>query len=401
MLSSLGPLLGRSKPWIGLSLSRYALRPLSSPTNQFLYLKDFKELNERVKSSNEYNEHTIKQILSACKDIQRSNYTIHDTQKDSVPYTETKRIIDHIFGNEKLNFDESLLKSLFLLKLPSSVEVYLIELYNQRNPTAIIPREIALIPLRNSIYNADFQNAVKITDLTVANKNYVAKQNEILKSGFLRLIGSSLLVTFLTKYGVQQAIDFGWVSSSWKFLGSINSMILTYLLNSSFFFTIVKFGRQLITAGGDYLTWQKGTFYTHWFRYADMMLFSTKIVEADRQLNLGESNPELMNELCRTDDPNTFDPHTLKPGLNREGEKIRLLEAKDDLEDIRLQAYWMGGGDGFEWVEPDQDPAELLWFNYLDQYNKPALNNVNNKSLNWADEIIDKNSEIDEPKHLI
>ena len=45
---------------------------------------------------------------------------------------------------------------------------------------------------------------------------------------------------------------------------------------------------------------------------------------------------------------------------------------------------------GFEWVEPDQDPADLIWYNHLARFNKPALNNSNIKSLKWADELIDK-----------
>ena len=119
------------------------------------------------------------------------------------------------------------------------------------------------------------------------------------------------------------------------------------------------------------------------------MLFSAKIVEADRQLNGGESNPEIINELCRTSDDMFNTQRTLQPGYNREGEKIRLLEAKDNMEDLKMQAYWMSGGDGFEWVEPDQDPADLIWKQHLDSFNKPTLdNNSKAKNLKWAEELI-------------
>ena len=48
----------------------------------------------------------------------------------------------------------------------------------------------------------------------------------------------------------------------------------------------------------------------------------------------------------------------------------------------------MTGGDGFEWVEPDQDPAELEWKNHLELYNKPALNQSEVSALRWADDLI-------------
>lgn len=375
-------------------LSRFIVKSLSSQANPFLYTNDYKQLNKLVKqtftSVETLENDLVTNALRACNDIHRSYYTIHDNEKNSKPYREAREIIDIIFKNDSVVFDEQLLKSLFLLKLPSAITIHLIEIYNLKNPEKIIPKEIALIALRTSIWDGDFQNSIKITDSTVGSSNYIEKQNQILKSGLFRLIGTSLFITFFTKYGIQYVIDMGWASPIWKHLSSINSMILTYIINSSFFVTIVKFGRQLISAGGDYLTWQKGTFYTNWFRYADVMLFSAKIVEADRQLNLGESNPDIIQELCRTQDESIYQPHTLQPGYNREGEKVRLLEAKDNLEDLKLQAYWMGGGDGFEWVEPDQDPADLIWYNHLARFNKPALNNSNVKSLKWADELIDK-----------
>lgn len=393
----INPSLGCYRLRSALYLTRFGIRSLSSQPNPFLYTNDYKELNKLVKqtfdNTENYSNDLITNALSACNDIQRSSYTIYDNEKNSKPSREVRDIVDIIFNNQEIQFDEPLLKSLFLLNLPSPITIHLIEIYNQKNPDKIIPKETALIALRTSIWDGDFQNSIKITDLTVGSPNYIARQNEILKSGAIRLLGTSLFITFFSKYGIQQVIDMGLVSPGWKHLSSINSMILTYLINSSFFITIVKFGRQLISAGGDYLTWQKGTFYTHWFRYADVMMFSARIVEADRQLNLGESNPDLINELCRTQDESVHHPHTLQPGYTRDGGKVRLLEAKDNLEDLKLQAYWMGGGDGFEWVEPDQDPADLIWYTHLDQYNKPALNNKNAKSLKWADELINKDEQ--------
>ena len=90
------------------------------------------------------------------------------------------------------------------------------------------------------------------------------------------------------------------------------------------------------------MTWQKD-FYTHWFKHADEMLFSSKIIEADRELNQGESNPDIIEELCRRPPDDRDSMRGLKPGVDRDGNKIRLLQLKDDLNKVTFQAYWMTG----------------------------------------------------------
>lgn len=347
------------------------------------------KIDKSILSAEQVSPETILEALTACRDLQRKIYQYDKLEQDPANKKIQKQI-ETVLADEKVKFDETLLKQILLLKFPSPTAIKIIQEYYKRNPSAVIDMNIALIPLRDSLYNADIKSAVKITDLTTGYPNYIKKKNDSLRRGIYQLAGTAIGITFFSKIGVQQVIDMGWLSPAWKHLGSINAMILTYLLNSSFFVTIVKFGRQLSSAGGDYLTWQKGTFYTHWYRHADEMAMCTKIVETDLKLNGGlENTPSLMEELCRKDE-NVSNHHTLQPGLTREGKKVRLLEPKDNLDDLRLQAYWMSGGDGFEWVEPDQDPAEILWRQHLAQLQKPGLNAPSTKSLKWAEELLDK-----------
>ena len=113
-----------------------------------------------------------------------------------------------------------------------------------------------------------------------------------------------------------------------------------------------------------------------------------RIMETDLRLNGGlENSPDLVAELCRKDD-NVSAHHTLRPGLTRDGHKVRLLEPRDNLEQLKMQAYWMSGGDGFEWVEPDQDPAEIVWRNHLASLQKPVLQALDTRSLKWAEDLI-------------
>lgn len=361
--------------------------------NPFLYCTNVTDLASRIDksitSANEVSPQTALEALSACKDVQHEIYQYDKFEQDPVNKKIQKQI-DLVLSDEKVKFDGALLKKVFLLKFPAPTVVKVIQNYYKRDPKAVIEMNTALIALRDSLYNADIDSAVKITDLTAGYPTYIKKKNDLLRSGIYKLAATAIGITFFSKVGVQQVIDLGWLSPAWKHLGSINAMVLTYLLNSSFFVTIVRFGRQLSFAGGDYLTWQKGTFYTHWYKHADEMAMCTRIVETDLKLNGGlENTPSLMEELCLKDE-NVSNHHTLQPGLTREGKKVRLLEPKDNLEDLKLQAYWMSGGDGFEWVEPDQDPAEIVWRQHLAQLHKPGLNSSSLKSLKWAEELIEE-----------
>ncbi|SGZ49860.1 CIC11C00000005160 [Sungouiella intermedia] len=361
--------------------------------NPFLYTSNVTDLASKIEASitmsKEVSSQTALEALRACRVLQHEIYQYDKFEQDPAN-KRIQKMIDVILIDEKVKFDGNLLKQVFLLKFPAPTTIKIIQNYYKRDPRAVIDMNTALIALRDSLYNGDINSAVKITDLTAGYPTYIQRKNDQLRRGVYQLAATAIGITFFSKVGVQQVIDMGWLSPAWKHLGSINAMVLTYLLNSSFFVAIVKFGRQLSFAGGDYLTWQKGTFYTHWYKHADEMAMCTRIVETDLKLNGGlENTPSLMEELCLKDE-NVSNHHTLQPGLTREGKKVRLLEPKDNLEDLKLQAYWMSGGDGFEWVEPDQDPAEILWRQHLAQLHRPGLNSSSAKSLKWAEELIEK-----------
>lgn len=369
---------------------RFHLAPRLLNKNPFLYPANLADLSSKIEQhvfSEKPDNSTVLNALKACRDFQSAVYQFDKFERDPANAKIQKQIED-ILLNEKVQFQENLLKQIFLLKFPAPTAVKIIQAYYLRNPKAMIDMSAALIPFRDSLYNADLKNALKITDLTTGHPNYILKKHESLRNGVYKLAATAIGITLFSKLGVQEIIDLGWLSPTWKHLASINAMILTYFLNSSFFVTIVKFGRQVSSAGGDYLMWQKGTFYTHWYKHSDEMSMCAKIMETDLKLNGGlESTPSLVEELCRKDD-HSGTHHTLKPGLTREGEKVRLLEPRDNMEDLKLQAYWMSGGDGFEWVEPDQDPAEIEWRNHLEHLNRPVLGSLETKSLKWAEELI-------------
>lgn len=363
-------------------------------SNAFFSVKDIDSLSLKIDEQLANGKVDSSLVLDAVKACQVLQNRINDYDKfwQDPANIKISSTIKRVLSNDNVVLDNQLLKQLFLVKLPIVTDIEIIKTFYEKNPQGTIDKSVAMIPFRKCLYDGDLKDGLKIIDLTTGHPNYVKAKNEELRSGAMKLIGTAVGITFFSKIGVQQVIDLGLLSPGWKHLGSINSMILTYFFNSSFFVTIVRFGRTLMSSGGDYLTWQKGTFYTHWFRHADEMMMCSKLMDADFKLNKNsENSPELVEELCRVDENVSGGGSTLKPGYTRDGHKVRLLEAKDNLEDLKLQAYWMSGGDGFEWVEPDQDPAELLWRKNLDRFNKPGVGESNTKQLKWADELIGEN----------
>lgn len=342
-----------------------------------------------LKAADKVQETSTLDALRACHDLQTKLHE-HDKFKQDAANSQIQDIVEGVLMSENVNFGPDLLKRIFLLKFNQQTAIKVIQCYYARHPDAVIEKEAALIPFRDSLFNADLHSALKLADITTGHPNYIASKGKALRLGVYRFAATAVGITFFSKVGIQQIIDLGILLPAWKHMASINAMLLTYLFNSSFFVAIVKFGRQLSAAGGDYLTWQKGTFYTHWYKHADEMAMCTKIVETDVALNGGiDSSASLIEELCRKDDK--FDEGaTLKSGYTRDGHKVRLLEPKDNLEDLKLQAYWMSGGDGFEWVEPDQDPAELIWKQHLLKLHNPSLSESERKGLKWAENLAEE-----------
>lgn len=360
------------------------------------YIRDLTQLQDIVKQNIfsrklELGKAETIQTFKLCKSFQEENLE-GDKFSSSPENQKIDGLIEKILLSENVKFDKDLLVSLFLMKFPDNTNINIIKTFYKRNPEAHIEKESAMIPFRYALFNGDVWKALEITDLTTGHKNYVAFKAQQLRSGFLKLIGSALGITLFSKVGVYEIIEMGIISDKWRHLSSINSMILTYLLNSSFFLTAMRLGRQSSAGGGNYLTWQKGTFYNHWFNHADELAMAARILETDVALSGGglsggEPSEELIEELCRT--PSSNDGGFLTQSYTKDHKKIRLMEKKDNLEELKLQAYWMTGGDGFEWVEPDQDPAELIWRQHLQRHRHMHLKNNDAKSLKWAEDLIE------------
>lgn len=389
-------LKGRSPlNWKSL-LSRYFSYSIPRYQDEALHnAKAFSFLKNKIDYSILNSEHQVRQdavinSIKKCRDLQHMVHDYDKFWKDGVNIS-IRQTIKDIVLSDNVDFNKTLLKEILLLKLPVATNVEVLESFYKRNPKDFVDKKIGLIALRHCLFNGDLQNALKIIDLSTGHDNYIRYKDGQMKKNLLKLASSAAGITLFSKVGVYELIETGWLSATWGHLSSINAMILTYLLNSSFFITIVRLGRNLQASGGDYLTWKKGTFYTHWYKHFDELSMCTKVIEADVILNGGgpsgaEPSSELIEKLCSQED--ISDRGEQKGETDNQGKKARLMERKENIEEVKLQAYWMSGGDGFEWVEPDQEPAIIIWKRHLAKFNKPELNQNSQKLLNWTDELI-------------
>lgn len=359
------------------------------------YVKDFPTLSNKIDDmlQGESSQEHILDSIRACHNLQQTIHNYDKFWEDPTNIKINDKIVE-VLLMESVNFTDDLLKQIFLLQLPTITTLAVIEAFYKKNPESFIPKETALIPLRFCLYNGDLQNALKLTDLTTGHKNYIEAKSKELRKGTIQLLGSTVGAGLFANLGVKLGLESGYIPSAWANMTSVYAMVAAYIVNSSFFAAVVKFGRVAVAGGGDYLTWQKGTFYTHWWKHSDEMLFCTKIMETDIALNgTGSASEGLIEELCRTDETLT-NGRTLQPGYTRNGKKVRLLATRDNLNELMLQAYWMTGGDGFEWVEPDQDPADIMWKQHLAQFDTPLVgDDATTKSLKWADDLIESDKQ--------
>lgn len=366
-----------------------------STDSKFHYISDYKSLSSKIdaeilsKTLENVPSSEVVDAIRACRDLYHSINNYDKFWEDSTNIEINEKIVE-ILESDKVTFDEGTLKEILLLQLPTTTNISIIEAFYKKNPKAYIRKEIGLIPLRSTLFNGDLQNALKITDLTCAHPNYIAYKNRELRVGVVQLFTTTIGLGAFSNFAVSYGLQMEYIPAAWASMSSVYVMLGAYILNSSFFAAVVKFGRAVVRGGGDYLTWQKGTFYTHWWRHADEMMMCSKIMETDAALNgTGSASQGLIEELCRTDETLT-NGRTLQPGYTRDGKKVRLLAPKDNLNDLMLQAYWMSGGEGFEWVEADQDPSDIIWRNHLSKFDKPFIKEGDDKkNLKWADELIE------------
>ncbi|CDR41194.1 CYFA0S06e03620g1_1 [Cyberlindnera fabianii] len=281
--------------------------------------------------------------------------------KDVFDYTQESSIIEHneleravtCLVLEPRKLSESTFKKILLLKPPSFMLAPLLAAFQKRDTNHAISKDTGMVALRHSLWEADIKNAVKIVDLTSASQQYFemmkTKRNKTLLKSFVGLCGSVGAIDIILRiFELSPTIG-------------VYGMVLTYIGNLSFF-GYLAFGGKM--AGKvSHIQWDPSVGANTRFIRADELLMFSKIAEADIHLS---NNDGFVSE-----------------GLREELEK-RDMEPLHPKSDLLLQEYWQSGGDNFEWVEPDQDPADILWKKHIEN-KKP---NLLKGDIKWTDKLI-------------
>ncbi|VVT45153.1 uncharacterized protein SAPINGB_P000655 [Magnusiomyces paraingens] len=225
-----------------------------------------------------------------------------------------------------------------------------------------IPLPVAMIPFRRAVYNGELDKAFAMIDATVAGGNYMkAVRRKWVAYGTRWALGTSTVLA-----SVDLLLRSGYVGT-WTSTTGVLAMVLTYLCSMTILGGLAFAGR--VSGSGEYIKWVPGTSTTYWYSHAQEMKMASAIAAVDRAL------PENQNE------------PSFRVKKMLQARHMMAIEAE---QETLIKEYWARGGEGFEWIEPDQDPAEALWRKKMEASKalRIAAQEKYGDKYKWADELI-------------
>ncbi|KAK9356197.1 hypothetical protein V1523DRAFT_402658 [Lipomyces doorenjongii] len=230
--------------------------------------------------------------------------------------------------------DDALLRRYFLLRPDTSRAVEAMKIFYEReeNKQRVIAKSTYMIPFRKCLRCEDVDGAFKIVDLTANSPqwlSYVKRWWQ--KTALMWIAGSAGVVELADVFMKSDLLVTGGLENT----GVIKVMIIAYLLNSSLLAFVACASRP--GDNGGKVLWRHGIFQTTWYMHAQESRMLNMIVDMDiaRVENEGDVSRRVLHELA-----------------------VRDRRLGDDAYDNVVKEYWAKQGQGFEWSEPDMDPAE-------------------------------------------
>ncbi|KAK9325213.1 hypothetical protein V1517DRAFT_315048 [Lipomyces orientalis] len=230
--------------------------------------------------------------------------------------------------------DDALLRRYFLLRPATSRAMDAMRIFYEReeNKRRVISKSTYMIPFRKCLRDEDVDGAFKIVDLTANSPQWLTYiKRWWQKAALVWIAGSASVVELADAFMKSDLLVAGGLENT----GVIKVMIIAYLLNSSLLGFVACASRP--GDNGGKVLWRHGVFQTTWYQHAQESRMLNMIVDMDmaRVESDGDVSPRVLHELA-----------------------VRDRRLGDNAYDNIVKEYWAKQGQGFEWVEPDIDPAE-------------------------------------------
>lgn len=308
--------------------------------------------------------------LSACNQLE-SLYRQSANPDSDLVEEDPKKALDLLKKVlEKSELDQITLRRFFTLEPSPSSEasISVLEHFNKTNPNVPLSQTISMIPFRRATYNCDFDSALELMDLSTGLKSHygTAGDKRLRKYALAWSVGVCGVLV-----GVNALLESGLVGQWDQNKNMVLGMVFTYCVAVSIYAMMALSGPK--GGAGQVLHWARGTPFGFRIKYTPEIQMASTIAEMNRSLpeNHGECAPKLLEEL-----------------------KLRSMEPVESKAELDLKEYWARGGAGFEWVEPDQDPAEELWRQKMEREKAKRIGspyvrrNERGEVHDWAQDVL-------------
>lgn len=307
----------------------------------------------------------VMELYESVENYQRAIYDFNKLTPGNNKYIQrSNTLLRKLLTDPKTKLDETLIGTLFVRQPLFPTLETIIKSYYSKGPSVHIPSALALIPFRKLIWDAQFQQALDYVELTNGNKRYIDFKKGKLKN-ILKYFGGSIVGLIAGIHGFitvfhPELIDAGNGGTTFGIYG-IYACIVTYIVNCGFLAGLAFSSKGLENGN---LMFKQSTMPYDWYLKVDQMKMCSKILEADAEIN-------------GTDGFATRDVVSRIQGMG--------FEVNEPEQEVMLRQYWYSSGEGFLWVEPDMDPADIEWWKHLDDIGVKKVWDQDHAKLEQAD----------------